>query len=81
MAAALVNAVGVSAPEPAAQSAGGPAAYSLTGDPNFAVVCAFIERFGAVCGVPCPNIGDLQDLIESKEVKDDIIMFQVRIHF
>ena len=31
-----------------------------TTDPNFAVVCAFIEQFGPLTGVLCPNIGRLQ---------------------
>ena len=29
-------------------------------DANFAVVCAFIEQFGSICGVLCPSIGRLQ---------------------
>ena len=31
-----------------------------TSDPNFAVICAFIKRFGTICGVLCPSIGRLQ---------------------
>ena len=31
-----------------------------TTDPNFAVICAFIEHFGPMTGVLCPNIGRLQ---------------------
>jgi hypothetical protein len=31
-----------------------------TADPNFAVICSFIDKFGASCGIPCPNIGELQ---------------------
>ena len=31
-----------------------------TADANFAVVCAFIEQFGEMCGVLCPSIGRLQ---------------------
>ena len=37
-----------------------------TTDPNFAVVCAFIERFGTICGVLCPSIGRLQVNILTK---------------
>ncbi len=52
----------------------------VSADPNFAVVCAFVERFGASCGVQCPNIGDLQDMLESKgEVRHEWIIFQVKI--
>ena len=32
-----------------------------TADPNFAVICSFIEKFGASCGIPCPSIGELQE--------------------
>ena len=31
-----------------------------TADPNFAVICSFLEKFGPSCGIPCPYIGDLQ---------------------
>ena len=31
-----------------------------TADPNFAVVCAFIDQFGPITGVLCPSIGRLQ---------------------
>ncbi len=53
----------------------------VSSDPNFAVVCAFIDRFGGECGVQCPNIGDLQDMIEasSREVRQDWIVFQVKL--
>jgi archaellum component FlaD/FlaE len=53
----------------------------VASDPNFAVVCAFIERFGAACGLQCPNIGDLQDMVECKggTVKQEWILFQVKL--
>ena len=31
-----------------------------TDDPNFAVVCVFLEKFGAKCNLECPSIGRLQ---------------------
>ena len=62
---------------PVAAAAEPSPAESVLGDPNFAVVCAFIDRFGALCGLQCPNIGDLQAMLEATEVKQDWIMFQV----
>ena len=53
---------------------------SIANDPNFAVVCHFIERFGQNCGVQCPNIRDLQEMLEdTKEVRKELIAFQVRL--
>ena len=34
---------------------------ACTADPNFAVICSFIEKFGVSCGIPCPSIGELQE--------------------
>ena len=31
-----------------------------TADPNFAVICSFLEKFGGACGVPCPTIAELE---------------------
>lgn len=39
-----------------------------TTDPNFAVVCAFIEQFGPLTGVLCPNIGRLQVCKKNLEI-------------
>ena len=41
-----------------------------TSDPNFAVICAFIKRFGTICGVLCPSIGRLQ--VSENFVKLDV---------
>jgi hypothetical protein len=42
---------------------GGGVAASCTSDPNFAVICSFMEKFGVSCGIPCPGIGELQELV------------------
>ena len=59
-------------------------AESLTSDPNFAVICAFIERFGAEVlgpGVQIPNIGELQEMLECRQghVRQELILFQVKL--
>lgn len=36
-------------------------------DPNFAVVCAFLEKFGVLCGIEYPNFNDLQTMLENSE--------------
>ncbi len=71
------NGLSVSSAAPAVP----PPPSEVASDPNFAVVCAFVDRFGQNCGVPCPNIGDLQAMIEgsSKEVSHDWIVFQVKL--
>ena len=44
-----------------------------TTDPNFAVVCAFIEQFGPLTGVLCPNIGRLQ--VYKKKKSENFTLF------
>jgi hypothetical protein len=39
---------------------GGGGKSACTSDPNFAVICSFIEKFGVSSGIPCPSIGELQ---------------------
>ncbi len=67
---------------------GGPALQAarksseVSSDPDFAVVCAFIDRFGEECGVQCPNIGELQEMLEcsgKKTVRQEWIVFQVKL--
>ena len=29
-------------------------------DPNFAVICSFLDKFGPACGIPCPSIQELE---------------------
>ena len=51
-----------------------------TSDPNFAVICSFLDQFGATLGVPCPSIMDLQTMLESDgETAADLITFMVRM--
>merc|ERR1711936_620941 len=51
-----------------------------TSDPNFAVVCSFLDQFGSTLGVPCPSIMDLQTMLESDaETSADLITFMVRL--
>ena len=50
------------------------------GDPNFAVVCSFLDQFGAALGVPCPSIEDLEQMLEREgEPGLDLITFQVKL--
>jgi hypothetical protein len=44
----------------------GGAGGGCTADPNFAVICSFIDKFGASCGIPCPSIGELQVIIKKQ---------------
>ena len=46
-----------------------------TTDPNFAVVCAFIEQFGPLTGVLCPNIGRLQ--VCKKKIGEFYFIFRI----
>ena len=52
-----------------------------TDDPNFAVVCAFLDKFGAKCNLECPSIGRLQEMLEAshRDVKQELITFQCRL--
>ena len=52
-----------------------------TDDPNFAVVCAFLEKFGAKCNLECPSIARMQELLETsqREVKQELISFQCKL--
>ncbi|KAJ8941452.1 hypothetical protein NQ318_016892 [Aromia moschata] len=40
---------------------------SCENDPNFAVICAFLEKFGAKCGLPTVDFLELQKMLENSE--------------
>merc|ERR1712130_1066145 len=53
---------------------------TCTSDPNFAVICSFLEKFGGSIGIPCPTILELQNMLESEgDPSNDLITFQVRL--
>ena len=37
---------------------------SCVSDPNFAVICSFLEQFGKTCGIEYPDIGSLQEMLD-----------------
>lgn len=37
---------------------------SCYADPNFAIICAFFEKFGKMCGVPFPMASELVGMLE-----------------
>lgn len=40
---------------------------SCASDPNFAVICSFLECFGKSCGIIYPDISCLQEMIENTQ--------------
>jgi len=45
-----------------------------TNDPNFAVICDFIQEFGTFCGVECPCLGELQRMLEdTSTVRQELV--------
>merc|ERR1712106_58683 len=57
-----------------------PVKESCTSDPNFAVICSFLDKFGGSVGIPCPTILELQNMLESDgEPSTELITFQVRL--
>ena len=51
-----------------------------TSDPNFAVVCSFLDQFGGTLGIPCPSITDLQTMLENDgDTSPDLVTFMVRL--
>ncbi|XP_050549090.1 remodeling and spacing factor 1-like isoform X2 [Daktulosphaira vitifoliae] len=49
-------------------------------DPNFAVIFAFCERFGNICGVEIPTFQELQEMLEkTNEVPSTLIDLHVKL--
>ena len=71
----------IPSPPPSAAAQLKAPATPATDDPNFAVVCAFLEKFGAKCNLECPSIGRLQEMLEAshRDVKQELITFQCRL--
>ncbi|XP_015127567.1 titin [Diachasma alloeum] len=53
---------------------------SCVSDPNFAVICSFLEYFGKSCGISYPDIGKLQSMLEdSHDVPQPLIDLHIKL--
>lgn len=52
-------------------------ASSCVTDPNFAIVCSFLEKFGKLCGLVYPDFEQLQEMLENTHEGNFCLFFFV----
>lgn len=40
---------------------------SCLNDPNFAVICSFLQKFSNLCNIDYPNIDEMQKMLENTD--------------
>lgn len=48
---------------------------SCANDPDFAVICAFLQKFAKDLGIPLPNFKHLQDWLTNTDEGTETLMF------